>query len=45
MTFKNDFEIQYKELWDELSERITNENRNDVIPLYGEKDLFYQGFL
>lgn len=42
MAFKDDFEIQYKELWEEVAERIGNDNINGPTPFYGEKDLFYQ---
>ena len=42
MAFKSEFEIKYKALWDEISQRIRDDNRNGAIPFYGERDLFYQ---
>lgn len=42
MMFKEDFELKYKELWNEISQRISDDNKNDVRTFYEVKDLFYQ---
>ena len=42
MMFKEDFELKYKELWNEISQRISDDNKIDVKIFYEEKDLFYQ---
>ncbi|MEK3817531.1 hypothetical protein MKY20_00025 [Cytobacillus sp. FSL W8-0315] len=42
MMFKEDFELKYKELWNEVSQRISDDNKIDVKIFYEEKDLFYQ---
>lgn len=42
MVFKDDFELKYKELWNEISQRISDDNKNDVRLFYEEIDLFYQ---
>ncbi|NPC94078.1 hypothetical protein HOO54_18095 [Bacillus sp. WMMC1349] len=41
IVFKENFELKYKELWNEVSERISENNQNDAVFLK-EKDLFYQ---
>jgi hypothetical protein len=42
IVFKEDFELKYKELWNEISQRISDDNKNDVRTFHEEKDLFYQ---
>ncbi|MEC1523925.1 hypothetical protein P9D43_18150 [Neobacillus niacini] len=42
ITIKEDFELKYEELWNEISQRIYDDNKNDVRTFYEEKDLFYQ---
>ncbi|WP_244440983.1 hypothetical protein [Neobacillus jeddahensis] len=42
IAFKEDFKIKYEELWNEISQRISNDNKNDLIIFYEEKDLFNQ---
>jgi hypothetical protein len=42
IAFKEDFELKYEELWNEISQRISDDNKNDVRTFYEEKDLFYQ---
>lgn len=37
IAFKEDFELNYEELWKEISQKIFNDNKN-----HEEKDLFYQ---
>jgi len=41
--FQKDFEMHYRELWDELSKRITEHPINDQKIFTEEKNLFYQG--
>ena len=41
MVFKEDFEIRYKELWNEVFQKIFS-NDNDLKIFYEDKDLFYQ---
>ncbi|MEI3614811.1 hypothetical protein [Pseudogracilibacillus sp. SO30301A] len=40
--FNEDFKLNYKELWNEISQGISNNNKNDLKIFYEEKDLFYQ---
>lgn len=40
--FKEEFELKYKELWDELSKRIAATHRNDMKFFHEEKDFFYE---
>ncbi len=40
--FRNDFRMRYKELWDELSKRISEHPINDMKIFTEEKNLFYQ---
>lgn len=40
--FKEEFEIKYKELWDEILQKISNPHNIDMKIFYEEKDLFYQ---
>ncbi|RLL40116.1 hypothetical protein D8M04_19435 [Oceanobacillus piezotolerans] len=42
IAFKEDFELRYKKLWNEVSQRITSDVRNDLKIFYEEKDLLYQ---
>ena len=42
MVFKEDFEIKYKELLDEVWQKIFSSNDNDLKVFYEDKDLFYQ---
>jgi hypothetical protein len=42
IAFIEDFELKYEELWNEISQRISDDNKNDVRTFYEEKDLFYQ---
>ncbi|MFS0593212.1 hypothetical protein AB1L05_16640 [Cytobacillus horneckiae] len=42
ISFNEDFEIMYKELWSEVSESISDDNISCEIRFYEEKDLFYQ---
>ncbi|MDA1476329.1 hypothetical protein [Bacillus changyiensis] len=42
IAFKEDFELKYKELWNEVSERISEDHQNDARAFHKEKDLFYQ---
>jgi hypothetical protein len=41
MMFKDDFEIKYKELWDEVLQKIFSSD-NDLKIFYEDKDLLYQ---
>lgn len=41
--FRKDFEMRYRELWDELSKRISEHPINDLKIFSEEKSLFYQG--
>ncbi|MGV2447099.1 UNVERIFIED_CONTAM: hypothetical protein FO527_23820 [Bacillus sp. ATCC 13368] len=41
--FREDFEMRYRELWDELSKRISEHPINDLKIFTEEKNLFYQG--
>ena len=41
MVFKENFEIKYKELWNEVSQKIFSSD-NDLKIFYEDKDLFYQ---
>lgn len=43
--FRNDFRMRYKELWEELSKRISEHPINDLKTFTEEKNLFYQGLL
>lgn len=43
--FSDDFKLKYKELWNEISQRVFNNNDNDLKIFYKEKDLFYQRLL
>lgn len=40
--FRKDFEMRYKELWDELTKRISEHPINDLKIFTEEKNLFYQ---
>ena len=40
--FQENFELCYKELWDEVSQRISEHPMNDIKIFNEEKDLFYQ---
>lgn len=40
--FKEEFELEFKDLWDNVSQRISDHHRNDQKIFYEEKDLFYQ---
>ena len=40
--FQEDFELCYKKLWDEVSQRISEHPMNDIKIFNEEKDLFYQ---
>ncbi|ASN05801.1 hypothetical protein [Virgibacillus necropolis] len=42
IAFKKDFELKYEELWNEVSQKVFDDNVNDVRIFYEEKDLFYQ---
>ncbi len=42
LTFKENFELRYKELWIESSQRIYSDDVNDLRIFNDEKDLFYQ---
>lgn len=42
IAFIDDFELKFKELWNEILQRITDDNKEDVRTFYEEKDLFYQ---
>lgn len=41
--FREDFEIRYRELWNEVSKRISEHPINDLKIFTDEKNLFYQG--
>ncbi|MDQ7094565.1 hypothetical protein REC12_13290 [Desulfosporosinus sp. PR] len=43
IAFEEDFQTKYKDLWNEVSRRITEHQSNGVKIFYDEKDLFYQG--
>lgn len=40
--FQEDFELCYKKLWDEVSQRISEHPMNDIKIFNEEKDLFYR---
>lgn len=40
--FHENFEMSYRKLWDEVSQRISENDLNDTKIFDGEKDLFYQ---
>lgn len=42
IAFNEDFKLKYKELWKEISKRISEDDQNDIRTFYEEKDLFYQ---
>ncbi|WP_082918250.1 hypothetical protein [Oceanobacillus sp. Castelsardo] len=42
VVFRDDFEIKYKELWKEISQRIAEDNKKGAIPFYGDKELYYE---
>ncbi|MEK5063676.1 hypothetical protein [Cytobacillus sp. FSL R5-0596] len=42
IAFKEDFELKYEELWTEISQRISDDTKNDIRTFYEEKDLFFQ---
>ncbi|MEK5208201.1 hypothetical protein [Psychrobacillus sp. FSL H8-0510] len=44
IAFNEEFELNYKDLWDEIAERISisKPQSNDMRIFYEEKDLFYQ---
>ena len=39
---KEEFELRYKELWDEIRQRVSEDPKNDMKIFYEEKDLFHQ---
>lgn len=39
---KEDFELRYKELWDEIRQKVSEDPENDMKIFYEEKDLFHQ---
>lgn len=41
--FQKDFDIRYRELWDEVSKRISEHPINDLKIFTEDKSLFYQG--
>lgn len=41
ITFKEEFEVEFRSLWDKLSQKIAEHPRNDMKLFYDEKDLFY----
>lgn len=40
--FEEDFQVKYKDLWNEVSRRISERQSNGVKIFYAEKDLFYR---
>ena len=42
LMFKEHFEIKYKEIWNEVTERIYSDDGSDLRIFYEEKDVFYQ---
>jgi hypothetical protein len=42
IAFREDFELKFKDLWDDVSHRIFDNHSNDMKIVYEEKDLFYQ---
>ncbi|MFT4416861.1 hypothetical protein ACLM5H_23650 [Fredinandcohnia humi] len=42
VAFKEEFDLDYKYLWDKVSQRISDNPSNGVKIFYEEKDLFYQ---
>ncbi|MGE8081379.1 hypothetical protein [Peribacillus loiseleuriae] len=42
VAFKEEFDLDYKNLWDKVSQRISDHHSNGVKIFYEEKDLFYQ---
>lgn len=42
ISFKEDFELIYKEMWSEVSKGISDDNISGEIRFYEEKNLFYQ---
>ncbi|MGE8081478.1 hypothetical protein [Peribacillus loiseleuriae] len=42
VAFKEEFDLDYKNIWDKVSQRISDHHSNDVKIFYEEKDLFYQ---
>ncbi|SLL31577.1 L-rhamnose mutarotase [Bacillus dakarensis] len=42
IAFKEDFELKYDELWNEISQRISEDNKNDLKIFYEENNLFFQ---
>lgn len=41
IAFKEDFELKYEELWTEISQKISDDSKNDLRAFYEEKDLFF----
>ncbi|MEO4055628.1 hypothetical protein [Solibacillus sp. CAU 1738] len=41
--FRKDFDMRYRELWDEVSKRISEHPINDIKIFAEEKNLFYKG--
>ncbi|QKY68552.1 hypothetical protein [Lentibacillus sp. CBA3610] len=39
---KEEFELRFKELWDEVIQRVSEHPKNDMKIFYEEKDLFHQ---
>lgn len=39
---KEEFELRYKEFWDEIRQRVSEDPKNDMKIFYEEKDLFHQ---
>lgn len=42
MSFKGDFTSKYRELWNEVSQKIYSDEANDLTVFYEEKEEFYQ---
>lgn len=45
IVFQEDFELKYKELWEEVTERIFTTQGTDLTLFYENKNLFYQKLL
>lgn len=42
LTFKEDFVLNFKELWGSVAQRISEDDLNDIKIFYDEKDAYYQ---
>lgn len=42
LVFREEFDLNFKNLWDKVSQRISNHHSNGAKIFYEEKDLFYQ---